>query len=582
MDNLILEAVVRRLSGALPGRRLMNMARLRPLEYLLRFDSRPPECLQISLRPPHPFLHRPDIRIPLRAIAPDPFCLLVTREIEGATLRAVAKPDCDRIVELDWETATGTRRALVVELIGKSANLLLLDAGRLVLGYARDMASAFRAPAPGRPYRPPAPRKGYEGMTWDPARAAEYIDRFAVAGGTQSEAAAAFLQGLSPALGEDFLRREKGRSEPATDLAEILAAVQTGGFQPDLYAPVAVGEMLAEPGLTPGTPLLSPFPLNRPPSGVATPVPDPEEASRLLAALREALESEQRARQRLEGALRREVHRLERLAEVLTAEMAEASRAEECQRFGDLILAQADRPRRVGEFILVIDLFDPLHREVQIPADPALSPYENAEHYYRRARKLRRGAQTIPSRLESVRVALERAKEWEVALSRVRFHGELRALEETLMAAHVIQPTGRAESRRLPTSEIADQGIRKFRTRDGFIILVGKTSRDNERLTFQVAAPRDFWLHAAGRAGAHVVVRNPSRLKELPRSTLLAAAQIAAHFSRARGKGKVEVHYTLKKHVRKGRGLPPGTVTLRQHRSLEVEPGIPLSSEEGR
>src|SRR2546422_11711671 len=97
--------------------------------------------------------------------------------------------------------------------------------------------------------------------------------------------------------------------------------------------------------------------------------------------------------------------------------MAEASRAEECQRFGDLILAQAERPRRVGEFILVIDLFDPLHREVQIPADPALSPYENAERYYRRARKLRRRAQTIQSRLEPLREGLERAEGREGALA---------------------------------------------------------------------------------------------------------------------------------------------------------------------
>jgi len=493
----------------------------------------------------------------------------------------VAKPDCDRIVELAWETTTGAKRELAVELIGKSANLLLLDAGRLILGYAREMASTFRAPAPGRPYRPPAPRTGYEGMTWEPARAAEYIDRFAAAG-TRAKAAATFLQGLSPALGEDLLRRGEGPHDPVMVTAEVLAAVQEGRFQPVLYTPAAVQEMLAEPGLTPGAPLLSPFPLLRPPSGVATPVPDPEEASRLLAALWDAMENEQRDRRRLEVALRHEVHRLERLAQVLAAEMEEASRAEEFQRFGDLILAQGDRPRRVGAFITVIDLFDPLRREVQIPADPALPPHENAERHYRRARKLRRGAQTIQGRLETVRMALEQAREWSVALANVRFRGELRKLEETLTAAQLLPSTSRAKSRALSSPERADRGIRKFRTRDGFIILVGKTSRDNERLTFQVAAPRDFWLHAADRAGAHVVVRNPSKLKELPKSTLLAAARIAAHFSRARGKGKVEVHYTLKKHVRKGRGLPSGTVTLRQHRSLEVEPGIPFSSEESR
>jgi predicted ribosome quality control (RQC) complex YloA/Tae2 family protein len=90
-----------------------------------------------------------------------------------------------------------------------------------------------------------------------------------------------------------------------------------------------------------------------------------------------------------------------------------------------------------------------------------------------------------------------------------------------------------------------------------------------------MASPQDFWLHAADRSGAHVVVRNPRKLKELPRPALLAAAQIAAHFSRARGKGKVEIHYTLRKYVRKGRGFPAGAVTLRNHRTIEVEPAVP-------
>jgi predicted ribosome quality control (RQC) complex YloA/Tae2 family protein len=111
------------------------------------------------------------------------------------------------------------------------------------------------------------------------------------------------------------------------------------------------------------------------------------------------------------------------------------------------------------------------------------------------------------------------------------------------------------------------------------VILVGKTSRDNDRLTFHVASPHDFWFHAADRSGAHVVVRNPSRLKELPKAVALSAARLAAHYSRAKGKGRVEVHYALRKYVRKGKGFAPGLVTLRNYRTLEVEPGIPGQTE---
>src|SRR4029450_352730 len=155
----------------------------------------------------------------------------------------------------------------------------------------------------------------------------------------------------------------------------------------------------------------------------------------------------------------------------------------------------------------------------------------------------------------------------------------LEALEEELVSARLLT-SPRQESHAPPEREAErDPGVRKFRTQDGFVILVGKTARDNDRLTFQLASPHDFWFPAVDRSGAHVVVRNPARLTELPRDVALAAARIAAHFSRARGKGKVEVHCTLRKYVRKGRGFGPGRVTIRNHKTLEVHPGIPGGEE---
>jgi len=143
------------------------------------------------------------------------------------------------------------------------------------------------------------------------------------------------------------------------------------------------------------------------------------------------------------------------------------------------------------------------------------------------------------------------------------------------VTARILPAPQRASSRPARLAPEGDAGVRKFKTQDGFVILVGRTASDNDRLTFQMASPHDFWLHAADRSGAHVVVRNPGKLTELPRPVLLAAAQIAAHFSRARGKGKVEVHYTQRRYVRKGRGFPTGMVTLRNHRTLSVEPAVP-------
>jgi predicted ribosome quality control (RQC) complex YloA/Tae2 family protein len=116
---------------------------------------------------------------------------------------------------------------------------------------------------------------------------------------------------------------------------------------------------------------------------------------------------------------------------------------------------------------------------------------------------------------------------------------------------------------------------RGYRTEtiDGFEILVGKGDADNDALTFRVADPHDLWMHVAGSPGSHVVVRNPDRLSELPRSVVQRAAELAAWHSKARGaRGKVEVHVCRVADVSKPRGFVAGEVLLRRWDAVKVYP----------
>ncbi len=107
---------------------------------------------------------------------------------------------------------------------------------------------------------------------------------------------------------------------------------------------------------------------------------------------------------------------------------------------------------------------------------------------------------------------------------------------------------------------------------DGFDVLVGKGDVENDRLTFEVAEPRDWWLHVAGFSGSHVVVRNPDDLPALPQAVLQRAAELAAWHSKGRGAGKVEVHVCRAADVSKPRGFESGKVQLRRWTSLRVYP----------
>ena len=108
---------------------------------------------------------------------------------------------------------------------------------------------------------------------------------------------------------------------------------------------------------------------------------------------------------------------------------------------------------------------------------------------------------------------------------------------------------------------------------DGFEVLVGRGDEENDRLTFEIADRRDFWLHAAGGvAGSHVIVRNPQECSELPPQVAEAAAQLAAWYSKARAAARVEVHLCRVADVSKPRGAPAGQVRLSRWKKLRVRP----------
>jgi len=109
-------------------------------------------------------------------------------------------------------------------------------------------------------------------------------------------------------------------------------------------------------------------------------------------------------------------------------------------------------------------------------------------------------------------------------------------------------------------------------------VLVGRGDEDNDFLTFEVAEPRDLWLHVAGGTPgshvSHVVVRNPKGEK-IPRSVVEIAARAAAWYSKARGSPSVEVHVCRASEVKKPRGAPAGLVELASYESVRVRPALP-------
>lgn len=122
---------------------------------------------------------------------------------------------------------------------------------------------------------------------------------------------------------------------------------------------------------------------------------------------------------------------------------------------------------------------------------------------------------------------------------------------------------------------------RPYRTTNvsGWEVLIGRSSEDNDHLTFEVAAPGDLWLHVGGGTpGSHVVIRNPEGAV-VPREVVERAAAFAAWYSKARGSPRSEVHYCQARDVSKPRGAPAGLVELRRWKAVKVAPA-PVEGED--
>lgn len=113
---------------------------------------------------------------------------------------------------------------------------------------------------------------------------------------------------------------------------------------------------------------------------------------------------------------------------------------------------------------------------------------------------------------------------------------------------------------------------RRYVSEDGLTVLVGRTARDNDLLTFKLGTPRDFWLHIASGPGSHVVVRNPENLDRLPRATRDLAASLAVRHSKAKEGGRTAVHLARCGDIQKPRGFPPGKVTLKRYDTVQARP----------
>ena len=208
-------------------------------------------------------------------------------------------------------------------------------------------------------------------------------------------------------------------------------------------------------------------------------------------------------------------------------------------------------------------------KEVKIPLDPQLTARENSQKYFDKYGKLKRTFEAQSQLIEETKQEIEHLESISTSLDIALKEEDLTQIKQELTEYGFIKKHGPAGKKVKITSRPFH-----YLSSDGFHIYVGKNNYQNEELTFKIAAGNDWWFHAKGIPGSHVIVKSEG--KELPDRTFEEAAGLAAYYSKGRENEKVEIDYVQKKQVKKVAGAAPGFVIYHTNYSMMATPSNQL------
>jgi predicted ribosome quality control (RQC) complex YloA/Tae2 family protein len=247
----------------------------------------------------------------------------------------------------------------------------------------------------------------------------------------------------------------------------------------------------------------------------------------------------------------------------LQEDLQKAERYREHARYGELMKSALHDLRKGQETATLTDYFDPALPTLTLSLDPAKDPVGNMEDYFRKHHKYLGAQEHLLPRIEMQQQKIEKLEEQLIQIEQ----GTIDPVFSHKTQKNIqLLPTSRPSKVRPAPA----QGYRTYTSADGMAILVGKTAKDNDHLTFKVGNPDDLWLHARGTPGSHVIVRL-EKGQTVPHETLKDAATLTLWFSDLRKSGKGEVIYTLRKFVKKAKGQKPGTVHVTRDKSMWIE-----------
>lgn len=569
-DGITIANIVSDLNQTIVGGKIHKIAQPENDELIFTIKNQKNQYrLFISASASLPLIYLTESNKPSPLTAPN-FCMLLRKHIGSGRIMSVTQPGMERIIRITIdhlnELGDLCTKHLIIEIMGKHSNIIFCNENDQIIDSIKHVSahmSSVREVLPGRPYFIPVTQEKL-----NPFELTEQMiyDSIFTKPCNTAKAIYTSVTGISPLIAEEICHRAGIDGGIPTDglnnleklhlshtFLRCIDDIQQGVFEPNIIYKGKEPIEFAALQLTQFEDM----------ECVSY-----ENISQVLETYYAEKNIVTKMRQKsidlrkiVQTALERNIKKYQ----LQQKQMKDTEKKEKYRVWGELINTYGYGLEPGCKSMEALNYYT--NEMVTIPLDPTMTPQENAKKYFDKYSKLKRTEEALENLLQETDSEISHLESIATSLDIALSEEDLVQIKEEMMDYGYIR-------RKYTTGKKVKITSKPFHyiSRDGYHMYVGKNNFQNEELSFKFAAGNDWWFHAKGQPGSHVIVKTNG--DELPDRTFEEAGRLAAYYSKGKQAPKVEIDYTQKKNLKKPNGAKPGFVVYYTNYSLMIEPDI--------
>lgn len=569
-DGIVIANLVKELNDKLIEGRIYKIAQTEEDELLLTIKSKKEQIrLLMSASASLPLMYVTDKNKPSPMTAPN-FCMLLRKHLQNGRITRIYQPNLERIVNFEVEHLNELgdlcKKTLIIELMGKHSNIIFCNESGMIIDSIKHISaqtSSLREVLPGRDYFIPKTMDKENPRECNQQKFRERIQGKPI---SVMKSLYQSFTGISPAVavsicetaGVDGQRGGNTLEEFQLEglylaFCKVMVQVEEGKFTPVIYYK---GKEPME------------FSAVRLHQFADCQAAEYDSISKVLEQYYAEKNTITRIRQKsadLRRIVQTALERNYKKYDLQLKQLKDTEKREKYKVYGELINTYGYGVAAGSKSMEALNYYT--NEMVRVPLDDTIPVLENAKKYFDKYNKLKRTYEALSELTKEVKEEIIHLESIQTSLDIALKEEDLVEIKEELTESGYIRRKGSGKRVKITSKPF------HYLSSDGYDIYVGKNNIQNEELTFQLATGNDWWFHAKGIPGSHVIVKGKGE-EALPDRVFEEAGKLAAYYSKGRGNDKVEIDYIQKKHVKKPAGGKLGFVVYYTNYSLVIDSDI--------